>query len=88
MNEEVKKTIEELKGVVLSYHRTAGVLDDIIGQIEREVDNSSGRRYMELYMKHQLQYLNDCRIHRGLVNLDIKERALWDKLIEEFKKEG
>ena len=87
MNEEAKKIIEELRGVVLSYHRTAGMLDSIIEQIDLVADGGPGE-YTALYVVQQLRYLDDFRLSRNLVNLDVKERALWDKLIKELKKEG
>ena len=85
MNEEAKKILEELKAMVLEYHRLAGVLDNVVEQIDLVADGGPGD-YTAMYVKQQLIHMNDMKMCRGLTNLDVKEQSLWDKLIKELKK--
>ena len=87
MNEEAKKILEELKAMVLQYHRLASVLDVIVEEIDLVADGGPGD-YVAMYVKQHLTYMNDIKLCRGLTNLDIKEQSLWDKLIDELRKEG
>ena len=88
MNDDVKNRLEELKSIVLSLHRSAGQLDEIIMSIENEINNNvyADKEFLRLFIKTQCDYRNDKQLYSDLNELDMKERIIWVKLIEAAKK--
>ena len=88
MNDDVKNRLEELKSIVLSLHRSAGQLDEIIMSIENEINNNvyADKEFLRLFIKTQCDYRNDKKRYSDLNELDMKERIIWVKLIESAKK--
>lgn len=88
MNDDLKNQLNELKSIVLSLHRSAGQLDEIIMSIENEINNNvyADKEFLKLFIKTQCDYRNDKKFHSNLNELDVKESIIWIKLIEAVKK--
>jgi hypothetical protein len=82
MDTNIKDLIEELKGVVLDLHRSAGNLDQLIQTIEIEEGAPSNKEeYLKMYIRSQGLYREDFKKARGYNELDEKEKIIWKKLI-------
>lgn len=88
MNDDLKKQLNELKGIVLSLHRSAGQLDEIILNIENEIEKNIDldEEFLKAFIKAQYNYRKDKQYHSKLNELDVNENIIWVKLIESVKK--
>ena len=89
---EVKKTIEELKGVVLAIHRNAGHLDSLIQGLEKYYDGNLDNVDDVNYLNIQLKCAYACReaynTNLHIRKIDQRESELWNKLIKFTNEEG
>ena len=83
MNENFKKSIEELKEVMMDLYRSAGALDVLIRLIEDTSEEySDDADYMNLFMKMQARFRMDHK-HDGEYDiLEDRERSIWQDLIK------
>lgn len=82
MNENTKQKLEELKELVLNLHRSAGMLDHLITQIEFNVDGKdieTDNCYIRSQAINRLDWLS----MQGLM-LE-KERNIWLELIDKLE---
>lgn len=82
MDAKMKDLIEELKGVVLNLHRSAGNLDQLIQAIEIEEGPPSNKEdYLKMYIRSQGLYREDFKKALDYNKLDEKEKIIWKKLM-------
>lgn len=82
MREEIKKQIEEMKGIVLDLHRSAGNLDEQIRLLENELDDPGCNGvYVNMYVQHLCRHRNDFKLDRKYNDFDEKEDKIWQQLI-------
>lgn len=87
MKENIKALIEELKGVVMDLHRSAGSLDKIVQDLEREIDDMySQEKYLMMYINAQRHYRKDLK-KAAFGNIEQKEDDVWNRM-EEAISEG
>ena len=84
MNETAQRKIEELKRLVLDLHRSAGMLDKLIMDIEFYVDGKDTKADRH-YVRNQLAHRDDWLTMWGLRNASEKEKQIWIELIDSFK---
>ena len=87
MTKETQSIIEELKKVVHGLHRSAGYLDSIIESFERPDTFQENSEYNMMFIMMQRRHLNALRTTKGCINLDERERDLFDRLIKSVKNE-
>ncbi len=88
MNAKSKELIEELKGIVMDLHRSAGTLDAIIQNIDECILDEKDPEYMRVYILHQMNFRLCSRQSQGHINLDDKELDIWKRLNESLKEES
>ena len=89
MNEESKKLIEEMKGVVLDMFRSAADLDQWIQQLESELgkdDNDSD--YQRIYVNTISGYREHIKYGRRYNSLDAREASIWERLKIEIQRDS
>lgn len=74
MDTKMNDLIEELKGVVLDLHRSAGNLDQLIQAIEdrTSLNKDDNDDYLKAYVKIQSAYRGGFKIAHGYGSLDKK----------------
>lgn len=83
MNENFKKSIEELKEVMMDLYRSAGTLDELIRLIEGTSEEySDDVDYMNYFMKMQARFRMDHKHNAELDILEDRERSIWQDLIK------
>lgn len=83
MNENLKKSIEELKEVMMDLYRSAGTLDELIRLIEGTSEEySDDVDYMNRFMKTQARFRMDHKHNAELDILEDRERSIWQDLIK------
>lgn len=83
MNENLKKSIEELKEVMMDLYRSAGNLDELIRFIEGiSEEYSDDVDFMNRYMKTQARFRMDHKHNAELDILEDRERSIWQDLIK------
>lgn len=83
MNENLKKSIEELKEVMMDLYRSAGGLDELIRLIEGTSEEySDDADYMNSFMKMQAKFRMDHKHNAKLDILEDRERSIWQDLIK------
>lgn len=83
MNENLKKSIEELKEVMMDLYRSAGGLDELIRLIEGTSEKySDDADYMNRFMKMQARFRMDHKHNAELDILEDRERSIWQDLIK------
>lgn len=88
MNNEFTNTLNELRGVVLDLHRSAGKLDNIICNIESlNEEDLNDLDYMNKYVKHLYMHRVDSNIRNGYGSLNEEENDIWKRLIAATNKE-
>jgi hypothetical protein len=87
MTENAKKLIEELKEIMMDYHRSAGNLDDIIRSIETENEKIVDKECRLFFIANQASHRR-VTIRYRFENLEKRESDLWNKLLDEVKKES
>lgn len=83
---KINGTIEELKAIVMDLHRSAAQLDDIIQRIELDKETHNDKYHLMFVRTEQL-YREDLKRVRGYSDLEERERLIWQKLLENLKKE-
>jgi hypothetical protein len=85
MNENAKKEIEKLKEIVMRLHRSAGMLDNLVQQLEFNIGNDlrSNQHYVEIQADYREGYLRITKC----ANCDDQEKQIWANLIASFKEE-
>ena len=82
MSNEVKKIIEEMKSVVMDFHRTAAHLDNAICNLEFELSSGNyDKDYLLLLTKYLEREREDLKLNRGYHELNQREEELWEKLV-------
>ena len=80
MNKNIEKSFKEalqdLQQEVLDLHRKAGALDLILEQIGIDGDMNNDPRYLEMYVKAQMNYYQDLMKARGYNTLQEKEKQV------------
>lgn len=84
---KVNGTIEELKAIVTDLHRTAAQLDEIIQQMEIEEKSIVTAEYHQMFVRSEFSYRKDFKRARGYSDLEERENLIWQKLLENLKKE-
>lgn len=83
MNENLKKSIEELKEVMMDLYRSAGTLDETIRIIEGTSEYySDDKDHLNRFLKIQERNRMD---HKHTAEFDIledRERSIWQDLIK------
>lgn len=83
MNENLKKSIEELKEVMMDLYRSAGTLDELIRLIEGTSEKfSDDADYMNRFMKMQARFRMDHKHNAEFDILEDRERSIWQDLIK------
>ena len=83
MNENLKKSIEELKEVMMDLYRSAGTLDELIRLIEGTSEEySDDVDYMNRFMKTQARFRMDHKHNAELDILEDRERSIWQDIIK------
>ena len=83
MNENLKKSIEELKEVMTDLHRSAGNLDASIRIIECiSEEYSDDVDFMNRFMKMQARCRMDHKHNTELDILEDRESSIWQDLIK------
>lgn len=83
MNENLKKSIEELKEVMMDLYRSAGNLDELIRIIEGiSEEYSDDVDFMNRFMKTQARVRMDHKHNAKLDILEDRERSIWQDLIK------
>ena len=83
MNENLKKSIDELKEVMMDLYRSAGTLDELIRLIEGTSEEySDDVDYMNRFMKTQARFRMDHKHNAELDILEDRERSIWQDLIK------
>ena len=77
MNKNIKALIEELKGVVMDLHRSAGCLDRIVQDLELETESSE--EYLKMYINTQRNYRRDYK-KAAFGNIELKEYDIWKRI--------
>ena len=79
MKENIKALIEELKGVVMDLHRSAGGLDRIVQDLELETESSE--EYLKVYIAAQRNYRRDHK-KAAFGDVEQKEDDIWNRINE------
>lgn len=88
MDKTIKKSIEELKEVMMDLYRSAGALDELIRLIESTSEAySDNTEYMNRFMKIQAQFRMDHKHTAGFDILEDRERLIWQDLIKATESE-
>ena len=83
MNEKTKKCIEEMRRFIMTLHRSAADLDNILDGIENTCDSMSSE-YALMYALTQRVYREDLKkVKYG--DLEKHEDNIWNRLIESLK---
>lgn len=81
MNEETKKLIEELKGIVLDMYRSAGDLDQWIQQLESVLnDEDMDADVLNTHVKMLMSYRMQVKYNKGFRAIETKEDSIWTRL--------
>lgn len=87
MNENTKKSLEELRSIVMDLYRSAGQLDSTLQAIENTLlGNREDSEYFKMLVVHESTYRNDCK-KIAFGDLDERENAAWTNLLESLKGE-
>ena len=83
MNENVKKSIEELKEVMMDLYRSASALDELIQTLEGMCEYAShDKKYLNRFMMTQARFRMDHKHNAELDILEDRERSIWQDLIK------
>ena len=83
MNENLKKSIEELKEVMMDLYRSAHGLDELIRVMEFVSEEySDDTEFMNRFMKTQAKFRMDHKHNAKLDILEDRERSIWQDLIK------
>lgn len=85
MNKKAKEKLEELKEIVLDLHRSAGMLDRLIMNIESITGEDD--KFNEVLINQQCRLRFDQLKATEFGNLTEKERTIWLNLIDSFSKD-
>ena len=80
MNENIKKSIEELEVIVKALHRSAANLDDTIEKIKL-VGLTESEEYLKNYVKVEMDFRNATKKYSGYAELDELETDIWERMI-------
>ena len=86
MNENIKKSIEELEAMVKALHRSAANLDDIIEKI-KVVGLTEGEEYLKEYIRVEKNFRMATKKYAGYAELDEMEDDIWERLITDISVE-
>ena len=85
MNKKAKEKLEELKEIVLDLHRSAGMLDRLIMNIESNI--GSDDKFNEILINHQCVLRFDQLKAKDIGDLTEKEKTIWLNLIAALSKD-
>lgn len=88
MNEKAKEQIEKMKELVMQLHRSAGNLDQMIQDIEKEMYDISNADYLIHYIKAKQLWRTDIMRYHGFDNFAKDEEKIWKELIKAIKEES
>lgn len=86
MNENIKKSIEELEAIVKALQRSAANLDDIIEKIKL-VGLTEGEEYLKGYIRVEKNFRMAAKKYAGYYELDEMEDDIWERLLTDISVE-
>ena len=84
MTENIKNALDELKALVMTLHRSAGHLDDLIQQIENDGSITESDDYFRMIVCQIIRYRVGMLQDKNWLNLDEREQSLWNSLLDEI----